>query len=107
MYNPEEMGFATSQIHAARPRPIGPAPLATPIYQTSTYVFESTQQGSRRFSGEEGGHIYTRLHNPNADEAGARIAHMEGGEAGMIMSCGMGAITATLWTILKSGDRLR
>ena len=106
MYNPDEMGFATSQIHAARPRPIGPAPLATPIYQTSTYVFESTQQGARRFSGEESGHIYTRLHNPNADEAGARIAYMEGGEAGMIMSCGMGAITATLWTILKAGDHI-
>ena len=106
MYDPEKMGFSTNQIHAARPEPDGVAPLATPIYQTSTYIFESTQQGAARFAGEEGGYIYTRLHNPNADEAAARIACLEGGEAGMLTASGMGAITATLWTILKSGDHI-
>ena len=106
MYNPEEMGFSTNQIHAARPKPDGVAPLATPIYQTSTYIFESTQQGAARFAGEEEGYIYTRLHNPNADEAAARIACLEGGEAGMLTASGMGAITATLWTILRSGDHI-
>ena len=74
MYNPNEMGFATNQIHAAKPNPIGPAPLVTPIYQTSTYIFENTQQGAARFALEEDGYIYTRLHNPNADETAARIA---------------------------------
>ena len=106
MYDPEKMGFSTNQIHAARPEPDGVAPLATPIYQTSTYIFESTQQGAARFAGEEEGYIYTRLHNPNADEAAARIACLEGGEAGMLTGSGMGAITATLWTILKSGDHI-
>ena len=106
MYDPEKMGFSTNQIHAARPEPDGVAPLATPIYQTSTYIFESTQQGAARFAGEEEGYIYTRLHNPNADEAAARIACLEGGEAGMLTASGMGAITATLWTILKSGDHI-
>ena len=100
------MGFSTNQIHAARPKPDGVAPLATPIYQTSTYIFESTQQGAARFAGEEEGYIYTRLHNPNADEAAARIACLEGGEAGMLTASGMGAITATLWTILRSGDHI-
>lgn len=106
MYNPDEMHFSTNQIHAARPEPIGPAPLATPIYQTSTYIFANTAQGAARFAGEEDGYIYTRLHNPNADEAAARIAYLEGGEAGMLTASGMGAITATLWTILKSGDHI-
>ena len=106
MYDPEKMGFSTNQIHAARPEPDGVAPLATPIYQTSTYIFESTQQGAARFAGEEEGYIYTRLHNPNADEAAARIACLEGGEAGMLTASGMGAITATLWTILRSGDHI-
>ena len=106
MYNPDEMAFSTNQIHAARPEPIGPAPLATPIYQTSTYIFANTQQGAARFAGEEDGYIYTRLHNPNADEAAARIAYLEGGEAGMLTASGMGAITATLWTLLKSGDHI-
>lgn len=106
MYNPDKMGFSTNQIHAARPEPVGPAPLATPIYQTSTYIFENTQQGAARFALEEPGYIYTRLHNPNSDEAAARIAYLEGAEAGMITASGMGAITATLWTILKSGDHI-
>lgn len=106
MYNPDQMAFATNQIHAARPEAIGPAPLVTPIYQTSTYIFANTQQGAARFSGEEEGYIYTRLHNPNADETAARIAYLEGGEAGMLTTSGMGAITATLWTLLKSGDHI-
>ena len=106
MYNPDEKGFSTNQIHAAKPEPVGPAPLATPIYQTSTYIFADTQQGAARFAGEEEGYIYTRLHNPNADEAAARIACLEGGEAGMLTGSGMGAITATLWTILKAGDHI-
>ena len=106
MYNPDKMGFSTNQIHAAKPEPIGPAPLVTPIYQTSTYVFANTQQGAARFALEEDGYIYTRLHNPNADETAARIAFLEGGEAGMLTASGMGAITATLWTILKAGDHI-
>lgn len=106
MYNPEKMGFSTNQIHAARPEPVGPAPLATPIYQTSTFIFENTQQGAARFALEEPGYIYTRLHNPNGDEAAARIACLEGAEAGMLTASGMGAITATLWTLLKSGDHI-
>lgn len=106
MYNPEKMGFSTNQIHAARPEPVGPAPLATPIYQTSTYIFENTQQGAARFALEEPGYIYTRLHNPNGDEAATRIAYLEGAEAGMLTASGMGAITATLWTLLKSGDHI-
>lgn len=106
MYNPNEMGFSTNQIHAQKPKPIGPAPLVTPIYQTSTYIFENTQQGAARFALEEDGYIYTRLHNPNADETAARIAFLEGGEAGMLTASGMGAITATLWTILKAGDHI-
>ena len=106
MYNPENMGFSTNQIHAARPEPVGAAPLATPIYQTSTYIFANTQQGAARFALEEPGYIYTRLHNPNSDEAAARIAMLESAEAGMLTASGMGAITATLWTLLKSGDHI-
>ncbi|MBQ6595309.1 MAG: aminotransferase class I/II-fold pyridoxal phosphate-dependent enzyme [Clostridia bacterium] len=106
MYEPEKMQFATNQIHAARPERTGPAPLQTPIYQTSTFVFESTRQGAARFALEEDGYIYTRLHNPTADEVAARIACLEEGEAGMLTSSGMSAILAVLWTFLKSGDHI-
>ena len=106
MYDPERMGFPTNQIHAAKPEPVGPAPLQTPIYQTSTYIFESTQQGAARFALEEPGYIYTRLHSPNADEVAARIAVLEGGEAGMLTGSGMGAILSVFWQYLKAGDHI-
>lgn len=107
MYNSEKLGFSTNQIHAAQLRSgDSVAPLQTPIYQTSTYIFANTDQGAARFAGEEDGYIYGRLHNPNADEAAARIACLEGGEAGILTASGMGAITATLWTILKAGDHI-
>ena len=106
MYDPNAMAFSTNQIHAAKPEPVGPAPLQSPIYQTSTYIFESTQQGAARFALEEPGYIYTRLHNPNADEVAARIAALEGGEAGMLTGSGMGAILSVFWQYLKAGDHI-
>ena len=106
MYDAEKMGFSTNQIHAAKPEPVGPAPLQSPIYQTSTYIFESTQQGAARFALEEPGYIYTRLHNPNADEVAARIATLEGGEAGMLTGSGMGAILSVFWQYLNAGDHV-
>lgn len=106
MYNPETMGFSTNQIHAGKPDPVGPAPLQSPIYQTSAYIFENTQQGAARFAQEEPGYIYTRLHNPNADEVAARIACLEGGEAAMLTGSGMGAILSVFWQYLKAGDHI-
>lgn len=106
MYDPEIMGFSTNQIHAAKPEPFGPAPLQSPIYQTSTFVFANTQQGAARFALEEPGYIYTRLHNPTADETAARIAALEGGEAGMLTASGMGAILSVFWQYLQAGDHI-
>ena len=106
MYDPTDMGFSTNQIHAGRPEPFGPAPLQSPIYQTSAYIFESTQQGAARFALEEKGYIYTRLHSPNGDEVAARIAQLEGGEAGLLTASGMGAIMSVFWQYLKSGDHI-
>ena len=106
MYEPDKMQFSTNQIHAARPEPCGPGPLQTPIYQTSAFIFENTQQGAARFALEEDGYIYTRLHSPNGDEVASRIAVLEGGEAGMLTASGMGAILSVLWTFLKAGDHI-
>lgn len=99
-------GFSTKQIHTAHVDIPGINPLATPIFQTSTFVFDNTEQGARRFKGDESGYIYTRLGNPNANQLGEKIAVLENGEAGMVMSSGMGAITTVIWTALKAGDHL-
>lgn len=99
-------GFATKQIHVGKLDIPGIAPLATPIFQTSTFEFSSTDQGARRFAGEEQGYIYTRLGNPNTTKIAQKLAALENAEAGMAMASGMGAITTVLWTALKAGDHL-
>lgn len=99
-------GFATKQIHVGKIEIPGIAPLATPIFQTSTFEFETTAEGAARFAGEEQGYIYTRLGNPNTAKIGAKLAALEHAEAGMAMASGIGAITTVMWTALKAGDHL-
>ncbi|MDO4567322.1 MAG: PLP-dependent transferase [Clostridia bacterium] len=99
-------GFATRQIHTGHIDLPGISPLAMPIFQTSTFEFDSAAQGARRFSGEERGYIYTRLGNPNSAQIGEKLAALEGAEAAMAMSSGMGAITTVMWTALRAGDHL-
>lgn len=99
-------GFATRQIHVGKVDIPGIAPLATPIFQTSTFEFESTAQGARRFAGEENGYIYTRLGNPNIAKISQKLASLENAEAGMAMGSGMGAVTTVMWTALHAGDHL-
>lgn len=98
--------FATRQIHAGAIRLEGISPLSTPIFQTSTFVFDNAAQGAARFAGEESGYIYTRLGNPNANRAAIKIASLENAEAALVLASGMGAITTVLWTLLKAGDHV-
>ena len=79
---------------------------AVPIYQTSTFVFDSAEQGGKRFALEEEGYIYSRLGNPTTAVFEEKIAALEGGEAAVATSSGIGAITSTLWTLLKAGDHV-
>lgn len=101
----EMMGFSTKAIHGGQEKNAAGA-LVTPIYQASTFVFESAQQGARRFALEEEGYIYTRLGNPNAAELERKVALLEGGEAALATGSGMGAITSALWTTLEPGDHV-
>ena len=102
----DKQKFATRQIHTGKLDIPGIAPLATPIFQTSTFEFESTTQGAKRFALEEPGYIYTRLGNPNTTKISQKLAALEGGEAGMAMASGMGAVTTVIWTSLRAGDHL-
>ncbi len=97
--------FGTNAIHAGHSKnEFGT--LATPIYQTSTFIFDSAEQGGKRFALEEEGYIYSRLGNPTTAVAEQKLAILEGGEAAVATSSGMGAISSTLWTFLKSGDHV-
>ncbi|MBR4393616.1 MAG: aminotransferase class V-fold PLP-dependent enzyme, partial [Oscillospiraceae bacterium] len=80
--------------------------LTTPIYQTSTFVFDSAEQGGRRFAGQEDGFIYSRLGNPTTGQLERKIALLEGGEDCIAFASGMGAISATLLSLLRAGDHI-
>jgi len=102
----QNKGFATKAIHGGSKTDPTTGALATPIYQTSTFVFDSAEQGGKRFALEEEGFIYTRLGNPTNVQLEEKIAILEGGEAAMSTSSGMGAITSAFWTALKAGDHV-
>lgn len=105
MHDLKEKGIGTQAIHGGHTKnPFGT--LATPIYQTSTFVFDSAEQGGRRFALEEEGYIYSRLGNPTTAVAEGKVALLEGAEAAVATSSGMGAISSTLWTLLKAGDHV-
>ncbi|GAA5079719.1 methionine gamma-lyase [Roseibacterium beibuensis] len=99
-------GFATRAIHHAyEPLENGGA-LTPPLHLTSTFAFETAEAGGEMFSGDRQGHIYSRISNPTCDLLETRIATLEGAEAGLALSSGMGAITAVLWTLLSPGDEV-
>ena len=77
-----------------------------PIYQTSTFIFDSVDQGAKRFAGEEEGYIYTRLGNPTITDFEKKMALLERGEAASAFGSGMGAITAPIMALVGAGDHI-
>ena len=80
--------------------------LSFPIYATSTFIFDSAEQGGSRFALEEPGMIYSRLGNPSTLYLAEKMASLEGCEAAMCLSSGMGAIGTVFFTALQSGDHV-
>jgi O-acetylhomoserine (thiol)-lyase len=96
--------FETQQVHAgASPDPTTGA-RATPIYQTTSYVFRDTQHGADLFSLAEPGNIYTRIMNPTQDVLEQRVAALEGGAAALAFASGSAATTAAILNLANSGD---
>ena len=106
MSNKSFTNLETKAIHAGRVGDPSFGSLATPIHQTSTFVFETVQQGASRFAGEEAGFIYTRLGNPTVRELEQRMAALENTEDAAAFGSGMGAVSATLLANLEKGDHL-
>ncbi|AKJ38283.1 trans-sulfuration enzyme family protein [Methanosarcina barkeri] len=103
-----EVKFATKCVHAAeKPYPVFGAH-TTPIFQTSTFIFENARQGAARFAGDESGYVYARIppNTPTHAVLAEKFAALEGGEAGQTFASGMAAITAIALTALKQGDHL-
>ncbi|RUO77408.1 methionine gamma-lyase [Idiomarina seosinensis] len=97
---------ATKVIHGGCGHDDPHGSLAPPLYQTSTFKFANSAQGSARFAGEEDGYIYSRLGNPTTVELETRVAELEGYEAAAATATGMGAIAATTMAFVKAGDHI-
>src|SRR5437868_1993232 len=103
-------GFSSVAIHGGHRQDPNYAHL-TPIYASSTYVYDTAEQGMRRFSGKEEGYIYSRWGNPTMTEAEEKIAALEsfglGIELkGILHASGMAAISTLLLSVLRPGDKI-
>jgi O-acetylhomoserine (thiol)-lyase len=99
-------GFETKQIHAgATPDPTTNS-RAVPLYQTTAYVFNSSEHAKNLFGLAEFGNIYTRIMNPTQDVAEQRIAALEGGTAALLLASGQAAETFAILNIAQAGDHI-
>jgi O-acetylhomoserine (thiol)-lyase len=79
---------------------------AVPIYQTTSYLFDSTDHASRLFALEEFGNIYTRINNPTTDVLEQRVAALEGGAAALAVASGQAAVVYAILNLARSGDHI-
>src|ERR1035437_10243881 len=101
----KKLGFNTKMVHAGMPHDeYGSA--VTPIYQTSTFAFDTAQTGADRFAGRADGFIYTRIGNPTIRALERNIAELENGAEGIATSSGMGAVTVVYMALLSQGAHL-
>ena len=96
--------FETLQVHAGHTPDSDTLSRAVPIYQTSSYVFKSSEHAANLFGLKEFGNIYTRLMNPTTDVFEKRIAALEGGVAALAVSSGHAAQFIAITNIAGSGD---
>ncbi len=106
MTTPETWSFETKQIHAGQTPDRDTHSRALPIYQTTSYTFDSTDHAAALFGLAEPGNIYTRLMNPTTDVVEQRIAALEGGVAAVFLSSGQAAETFAILNLAGAGDHI-
>ena len=98
--------YETLQVHAGQSPAPGTNARAVPIYQTTSYTFDSAEHGAKLFGLKEFGNIYTRIMNPTTDVFEQRIAALEGGVAAVATSSGQAAQFLAITTIAQAGDNI-
>lgn len=103
--NKKKHGFTTRQIHGeGHGKPMHAH--AMPIFQSSTYTFDSPDHGAALFAGEMKGHIYTRLGNPTTEALERTLANLEEGDEAVVFPSGLAAIQGSTLPFMKQGDHL-
>jgi O-acetylhomoserine/O-acetylserine sulfhydrylase len=103
---PSNLRFETLQLHAGQSPAPGTNARAVPIYQTTSYTFDSAEHGAKLFALQQFGNIYTRIMNPTTDVFEQRIAALEGGVAAVATSSGQAAQFLAITTLAQAGDNI-
>ncbi len=102
--NIKNLKISTLCVHGAGGYDPATGAVGKPIYQTSTFAFESAKAGAEIFLGEREGYVYTRISNPTQEAFEKEMAFLEGGEAALAFGSGMAAISSVIFSLCKSGD---
>lgn len=97
--------LSTTAVHGAKLHAYR-GPVATPVYQTSTYRFASSEEAIRFAKGDPDVYVYSRYHNPNFDDVESKVALMEGAQAAALFSSGMAAISTALLAVTDAGQEI-
>jgi O-acetylhomoserine (thiol)-lyase len=101
-----ELSFETRQVHAGQTPDSATGARALPIYQTTSYVFDSTETAANRFALADLGPIYTRIGNPTVSVVEERIASLEGGVQALLLSSGQSAEFLSIINVAEAGDHV-
>jgi cystathionine beta-lyase/cystathionine gamma-synthase len=99
-------GFSTTLIHEGEGRIDRPAPLTTPIYETTTFVFDNAEQIRQYNAGARGRFLYSRYENPTVVALEQKLAAADGAEAALAFGSGMAAASTLLLALLQAGDEV-
>src|SRR6267154_5578576 len=99
-------GFDTLCLHAGHIPDSATGARALPIYQTTSFVFDSADHAASLFNLQTFGNVYSRLSNPTVAALEERVAALEGGRAGLASASGMAAEAMALMTLLQQGDHV-
>lgn len=102
----KELKFDTLQVHGGQTPDPTTKSRAVPIYQTTSYVFDSVEHGANLFGLKEAGNIYTRIMNPTTDVFEQRVALLEGGVGALAVASGSAAVTYAILNITSTGDEI-
>jgi O-acetylhomoserine (thiol)-lyase len=103
---PRKFGFETRMVHAGHVPDAATGSRAVPIYQTTSYVFDSPDQAAQLFELKQYGNIYTRISNPTTTVLEERLASLEGATGALVVASGMAAQFVALMTLLAPGDEM-
>lgn len=103
--SPSAVSLPTRAIHGAKLHAFK-GPVSTPIYQTSTYRFDTSDDAVRYAKGDPNVLVYTRYHNPTTADVEERLALMMNAEKALLFGSGMAAITTAVLSVVKSGDEI-